>query len=339
MAVITIKELLEAGAHLGHRTNRWNPKMKRFIFEERNGIYIIDLKQTVKQVYVAWNYVRNCVAEGKDVIFVGTKKQARPIVQEIAKECAMPWITERWLGGTLTNFSTIRQSVNRLNELDRMEREKILDRLSKKEASMLRRESAKLHKNLDGIKDMERLPGAMVVIDVERERIAVKEALRIGIPIIAIVDTNVDPDDITLPIAGNDDAIRNIRLILSKMAAAIQEGKAHRKVVEPKEKRAPVKAAPVKGGPAPKGKPAVKREAVKASDRKTSAKPSEKKKVQRKETAEEVPAKAEVQEKETKKKTATSKEAAAGKKKANEASEAKKTEVKKTGVAKKKAEK
>lgn len=253
MAVVTIRELLEAGAHLGHRTNRWNPKMKRFIFEERNGIYIIDLKKTLRQLEKAWQFLRDLSAEGKEVIFVGTKKQAVEAVREIASSCGMPWVVERWLGGTLTNFATIQKSVGRLNELERMEEEGILDQLSKKEASALRREKNKLHRNLDGIKNMEKLPGAILVVDTEREKIAVLEALKIGIPIVALIDTNADPNNITYPIACNDDAIRNIRLILSRLAGAVTEGAAHRKQAEPEkaavkkpvEKKEPA-AAPAK---------------------------------------------------------------------------------------------
>ena len=309
MAVITIKELLEAGAHLGHRTNRWNPKMKRYIFEERNGIYIIDLKQTLRQVEQAWQFARDCVAEGNEIIFVGTKKQARKIVAEVAQDCGMPWISERWLGGTLTNFTTIRKSVKRLNELDQMERDGILKKLSKKEASALRREAAKLHRNLDGIKDMDRLPSAMVVIDVDRERIAVLEALKVGIPIIAIIDTNIDPDKITYPIAGNDDAMRNIRLILEKLTSAVKEGKVHRRPVEKvvREPRTPapekkqVKAAAADAKTAKDDKPQKKaagKTEVKASDKPKTEEKAEKK-------AEKIDKKtAEKPTKETKKKAA-----------------------------------
>ncbi|MDP8217908.1 MAG: 30S ribosomal protein S2 [Candidatus Theseobacter exili] len=273
MAVITIKELLEAGAHLGHRTNRWNPKMKRYIFEERNGIYIIDLKQTLRQVEIAWQFVRDCVAEGNEIIFVGTKKQSRKIVAEIAKDSEMPWISERWLGGTLTNFTTIRKSVKRLNELDKMEKDGILKKLSKKEASALRRQATKLHRNLDGVKDMERLPGAMIVVDVDKEKIAVLEALKVGIPIVAIIDTNTNPDNITYPIAGNDDAMRNIRLILEKLKMAVKEGNAHRKPVEQVVKEAkPVHEKHVSRTPAPT--PAVVKEAKPVHEKHVSRTPA-----------------------------------------------------------------
>ncbi len=224
MAVISMKQLLEAGVHFGHQTRRWNPKMAPYIFTERNGIYIIDLQKTVKKVEEAYNFVRDTVSEGKHVLFVGTKKQAQETVQEEAERCGMYYVHVRWLGGMLTNYHTIQKRIQRLKELEAMKENGTLDVLPKKEVAKLMAEADKLERFLGGIKDMPGLPGAVFVIDPRKEHIAVAEAKRLGIPIVAIVDTNCDPDEIDYIIPGNDDAIRAVRLITSKMADAVLEG-------------------------------------------------------------------------------------------------------------------
>ena len=222
---VNIKELLEAGAHFGHQTSRWNPKMRNFIFEARNGIHIIDLQKTLGQVKTAFGFLGDCVSQGKSILMVGTKMQAKDIIKEAAKNCGVYWVTERWLGGTLTNLETIRRSVKRLREIQGKKDDGSLDRLSKKESASLLRELHKLNKNLDGIKDMDRLPGALFIVDPNREKIAVQEARRLGIPIIALIDTNCNPDEIDYPIACNDDAIRTISLIIGKVEQAILEAR------------------------------------------------------------------------------------------------------------------
>lgn len=224
MAVITMKQLLEAGVHFGHQTRRWNPKMAPYIFTERNGIYIIDLQKTVRKVEEAYNFVRDMVAQGEKVLFVGTKKQAQESVREEAERCGMFYVNERWLGGMLTNFQTIRQRVNRLRDLERMEAEGVFEVLPKKEVAQLMGEREKLQRFLGGIKDMVQLPGVLFIIDPRKERIAVAEARRLGIPIVAIVDTNCDPDEVDYVIPGNDDAIRAVKLLTSKIADAVIEG-------------------------------------------------------------------------------------------------------------------
>ena len=224
MAVISMKQLLEAGVHFGHQTRRWNPKMARFIFTERNGIYIIDLQKTVKKVDEAYNFVRNLATEGGTVLFVGTKKQAQESVKDEATRCGMYYVNERWLGGMLTNFQTIQKRVDRLRVLEQMEVEGVFDVLTKKEVSALRHEMEKLERFLGGIKTMKKLPNALFIVDPRKERIAVAEARRLGIPIVAIVDTNCDPDEIDVVIPANDDAIRAVKLLTSKMADAIIEG-------------------------------------------------------------------------------------------------------------------
>jgi small subunit ribosomal protein S2 len=223
MAVISMKQLLEAGVHFGHQTRRWNPKMAKYIFTERNGIYIIDLQKTVKKVEEAYNFVKSLAADGGTVLFVGTKKQAQDSVKEEAERCGMFYINQRWLGGTLTNFQTIRKRIDRLHELERMETDGTFDVLPKKEVILLKKEKERLEKFLGGIKNMKKLPDALYVIDPRKERIAVQEARKLGIPIVAIVDTNCDPDEIDYIIPGNDDAIRAVRLLTSKMADAIIE--------------------------------------------------------------------------------------------------------------------
>jgi small subunit ribosomal protein S2 len=224
MATINMKQLLEAGVHFGHQTRRWNPKMKPFIFGARNGIHIIDLQKTVKLFRTSYDFTTRTVSDGYAVLFVGTKKQARDAVIEESERCGMFYVVNRWLGGMLTNFQTIRKSVSRLKELEAMKRDGSINRYTKKEVLKMEKELLKLEKNLGGIKDMDELPGAVFVIDPKRERIAVREARNLGIPVIAIADTNCDPDEIDFIIPGNDDAIRAIRLISSKMADACIEG-------------------------------------------------------------------------------------------------------------------
>lgn len=225
MAVVGMKQLLEAGVHFGHQTRRWNPKMKPFIFGARNGIYIIDLQRTVRLFNTAYQFVVDSVASGESVLFVGTKQQARDTIQEETERCGMFFVNQRWLGGMLTNFKTIKQRIDRLKELDSMVEDGSINRFPKKEILGLQHEREKLERNLGGIKKMNRLPGALFVVDTQRENIAVMEANRLGIPVVAIVDTNCDPDVIDYPIPGNDDAIRAIRLVTSKIADACIEGR------------------------------------------------------------------------------------------------------------------
>ncbi|WP_027726029.1 30S ribosomal protein S2 [Tuberibacillus calidus] len=223
MAVISMKQLLESGVHFGHQTRRWNPKMKPYIFTERNGIYIIDLQKTVKKVEEAYHFVRDLVADGGTVLFVGTKKQAQDSVKSEAERCGMYYVNQRWLGGTLTNFQTIRQRINRLKEIERMREDGTFDVLPKKEVVGLNKELERLEKFLGGIKDMERLPDALFVVDPRKERIAIAEARKLKIPVIAIVDTNCDPDEVDVVIPGNDDAIRAVKLLTAKIADAVVE--------------------------------------------------------------------------------------------------------------------
>ncbi|MCX6356239.1 MAG: 30S ribosomal protein S2 [Candidatus Aureabacteria bacterium] len=237
MAIITIRELLEAGVHFGHEAKRWNPKMRRFIFEERNGIHIIDLQQTLEQVENAYQAVRDTVASGKSVLFVGTKRQAKELIQDAALKAGMFYVTERWLGGFLTNNRTIRKSVGRLREIEGIIADGTIDKLPKKEISSIRREKAKLDHNLSGIKDMTDLPGAIFIVDIKKERIAVAEAKRLGIAIVALVDTNTDPEEIDYPIASNDDAIRAIKLLADKISQACSEGTKLRTVPEGEVKK------------------------------------------------------------------------------------------------------
>ncbi len=225
MAVISMKHLLEAGVHFGHQTRRWNPKMAPYIFTERNGIYIIDLQKTVKKVDEAYMFIRNIAMEGKTVLFVGTKKQAQESIQSEALRCNMFYVNNRWLGGMLTNFRTIRTRIERLNNIDKMEQSGQFEVLPKKEVIQLLHEREKLEANLGGIREMKKLPGALFVVDPRKEHIAVAEARALNIPIVAIVDTNCDPDEVDYVIPGNDDAIRAVKLIAGKMADAIIEGK------------------------------------------------------------------------------------------------------------------
>jgi len=225
MSTVTIKELLEAGVHFGHQTKRWNPKMKKYLFGERNGIYIIDLQKTLKKFQEAEAFLRSVAARGGTVLFVGTKKQAVDTIQEEAARAGMFFVNRRWLGGTLTNFQTITKSISRLKQLEDMQATGKFEAFSKKEILRLEREMEKLNNALLGIKAMENLPGAVFIIDPKKERIAVAEARRLGIPVVAVVDTNCDPDEIDFPIPGNDDAIRAVRLITSRLADTIIEGR------------------------------------------------------------------------------------------------------------------
>ncbi|HHV58772.1 MAG TPA: 30S ribosomal protein S2 [Clostridiaceae bacterium] len=225
MSVISMKQLLEAGVHFGHQTRRWNPKMAEYIFMERNGIYIIDLQKTVKKIEEVYFLIRDLAMNGERVLFVGTKKQAAESIREEAERCGEFFVNVRWLGGMLTNFNTIRKRVERLNKLNEMEQEGVFDVLPKKEVIKLRGEMEKLEKYLGGIKNMDRLPGVLFVVDPRKERIAVLEGRKLGIPVVAIVDTNCDPDEVDYVIPGNDDAIRAVKLIASKIADAVLEGK------------------------------------------------------------------------------------------------------------------
>ena len=225
MAVVSMKQLLEAGVHFGHQTRRWNPKMAQYIFTERNGIYIIDLQKTVKKLDEAYNFIFNVAAEGGEVLFVGTKKQASDSVKEEAERAGAHFVNARWLGGMMTNFKTIQKRIERLEQLHKMETDGTFDLLPKKEVSQLNLEIEKLEKFMGGIKTMKKLPGALFIVDPRKERIAVAEAKKLGIPIVAIVDTNCDPDEIDYVIPGNDDAIRAVKLIAGAMADAIIEGK------------------------------------------------------------------------------------------------------------------
>ena len=225
MAVVTTRQLLESGVHFGHQTRRWNPKMKEYIFTERNGIYIIDLQKTVKKIDEAYNFVRDIAMNDGTVLFVGTKKQAQESIEQEAKRCEMFYVNQRWLGGLLTNFKTIQTRIAKLNQINKMEADGDFDLLPKKEVIQLCALREKLMKNLGGIKEMKKLPSCMFVVDPRKEHIAVMEARNLGIPIVAIVDTNCDPDDVDYVIPGNDDAIRAVKLIASKIADAVLEGK------------------------------------------------------------------------------------------------------------------
>lgn len=232
MSIVSMKQLLEAGVHFGHQTRRWNPKMAKYIFTERNGIYIIDLQKTVGRIESAYEFVKSIVSENREILFVGTKKQAQESVHEESKRCEMPYVNQRWLGGMLTNFNTIRKRVDRLHQLDKMEEDGTFGLLPKKEVIKLRHEKEKLEKFLGGIKDMKQLPGAVFIVDPRKERIAVAEARKLGIPIVSIVDTNCDPDEIDHVIPGNDDAIRSVKLITSIMADAVLEAKQGEQIKE-----------------------------------------------------------------------------------------------------------
>jgi small subunit ribosomal protein S2 len=241
MAVVTMRELLDSGVHFGHQTRRWNPKMKRFIFTERNGIYIIDIQQSLALIDKAYDFVKDVVAKGGNVLFVGTKKQAQEPIQSQAKRVGMPYVTERWLGGMLTNFPTVYKRIQRLKELEALEASN--DQvLTKKELLLLRREREKLHKNLDGIRNMTKLPAAIWVVDTKLEHLAVAEAKKLGIPVIAILDTNCDPDEVDFKIPGNDDAIRSVTLLTRVISDAIAVGLQARSANVAKEAAAAAKA-------------------------------------------------------------------------------------------------
>lgn len=225
MAQVTIKQLLEAGVHFGHQTQRWNPKMKKYIFGERNGIYIINLEITLSCIEKAMAYIKQIASEGKDILLVGTKRQAQEPLKNAAVNSGMPYVEQRWLGGMLTNFETVRKSVARLEYIDKMEQEDGFQFVTKKEAGMLKKEREKLVKNLSGIRKMRRLPGALFVIDSKKEEIGIKEAIKLGIPVVAVLDTNCDPDLVDYPIPGNDDAIRAVKLFCELVTGAIKEGR------------------------------------------------------------------------------------------------------------------
>jgi len=259
---VTIKELLDSGVHFGHQTRRWNPKMEDYIFESRNKIHIIDIRKTIRLLDAAMDFIRDVVANGKDVLLVGTKKQSREILKETAERSEMHYVVDRWLGGALTNFQTIRLSINRLEELEAIRKESQLEGRSKKEVASLRREEHKLHRNLDGIRAMNNLPGVMVIIDIGREMNAVLEGRKLNIPIVALVDTNRNPALVDFPIPGNDDGIRSTKLIVSKIEEAIHEGLELRKkmIEDNKEKKSD-----------------DKKEKAKKSDSKKPAEPRKKK--------------------------------------------------------------
>ena len=242
-SIISMKQLLEAGVHFGHQTRRWNPKMAKYIFTERNGIYIIDLQKTVKKVDEAYNFIRETAQNGGSILFVGTKKQAQEAMREEAVRCNQYYINERWLGGMMTNFKTIQKRVARLRQLEKMEEDGTFDVLPKKEVLGLRHEMEKLNRNLGGIKEMKKLPAALFVVDPRKEHIAVLEARKLNIPIVATVDTNCDPDEVDYVIPANDDAIRAVRLLASKMADAVLEGRQGQQTAEAAEAPADEAAA------------------------------------------------------------------------------------------------
>ena len=225
MSVVAMKQLLEAGVHFGHQTRRWNPKMAEYIFQARNGIHIIDLQKSSKKLDEAYDFLKNQAEEGKTVLFVGTKKQAQECAKEAAEKCGMYYVNQRWLGGTLTNFKTIRNRVKRLTDIEKMQEDGTFEVLPKKEVILLKKEMEKLERNLGGIKEMTELPGVMFVVDPNKEKIAILEARKLGIPVIGLVDTNCNPEDVDYPIPGNDDAIRAVKLIMDVMANAVIEGK------------------------------------------------------------------------------------------------------------------
>ena len=272
MISIGIKELLDAGVHFGHQTKRWNPKMKPFIFEARNGIHIIDLSKTLSQLEAACTFLNNTVAKGGHVLFVGTKKQAQEAVREAAKACGQFYVTERWLGGTLTNYNTVRRSIARMKQIEKMDSDGSINQYGKQEQSVYRREAARLFKNLDGIRAMEKHPAAMFVIDVKREHNAVAEARRLKIPLVAIVDTNCDPEIIDYPIPANDDAIRSVRMILTTVVQTVTQARAEyeakyaRRKQEKEERDAAASAAQAQASaPAATPAPAAVESAVAAA--------------------------------------------------------------------------
>jgi small subunit ribosomal protein S2 len=268
MPPVTKRQLLEAGVHFGHQTRRWNPKMKQFIFGERNGIYIIDLEQTLELLTKAYDVVKDLSASGGTILFVGTKKQAQESVERYALHCGMPFVSLRWLGGTLTNFQTIKHRIDRLQQLKDMEDQQLYETLPKKEVLRLNHERHKLERNLHGITEMTALPDALFVLDTKKEQIAVAEARRLGLPIVAVVDTNCDPDEVDYPVPGNDDAIRSATLMCKVIAEAVLEGRAYRpsQVFEPDEPVREVELeARVEAEPAPTPEPAKNDETKEAN--------------------------------------------------------------------------
>ncbi len=277
MSEISMREMLEAGVHFGHQTNRWNPKMKPYIFGARNGIYIIDLQKTVPLFNTAYEFLVRTIAEGDKVLFVGTKKQAQEVIEEQAKRATQYFVNHRWLGGTLTNYRTIKDSIDRLRAIEKMATDGTFDKLTKKEVLHLTREKAKLEKNLGGIKDMTKLPGAVFVVDTKKEHIAVAEARKLKIPVVAIVDTNCDPDEIDYLIPGNDDAIRSIRMFVTKAADACAEGNGiweKRLASMQEEEKTRKDHGPPPGTPreTPEGTPGPKVEVVRAPGREEGGK-------------------------------------------------------------------
>jgi small subunit ribosomal protein S2 len=287
---IGIKELLEAGVHFGHQTRRWNPKMKRFIFDSRNGIHIIDLTQTLQQLTEVCEHLGNIVRNGGNVLFVGTKKQAQQAIKDAAISCGQPYVTERWLGGTLTNMKTVRRSIGRMNEIEKMFEDGSINQFGKKEQSSLNRQRERLVRNLGGIREMTKFPEAIFIVDVKREHNAVAEARRLKIPLIAIADTNCNPDYVDMPIAGNDDAIRSIRLLLSVITEAVTQARAEYEAKYAAKKKAeeeaaaaetpteetptaetPAAEAPAAPAPAPAAAPAAEAPAAVATDDKAPA--------------------------------------------------------------------
>ena len=271
---IGIKELLEAGVHFGHQTRRWNPKMKRFIFDARNGIHIIDLGQTIQQLKDVCDTLGDIVRKGGNVLFVGTKKQAQQAVRDAATSCGQPYVNERWLGGTLTNMKTVRQSIGRLKEIEKMFEDGSINKFGKKEQASLNRDRQRLIRNLGGIRDMEKFPEAIFIIDVKREHNAVAEAKRLKIPLVAIVDTNCDPDDVTHPIAGNDDAIRSIRLLLSAITETLTQARAEYEANAAAKAKAAAAEAAAEAEAAAKAKEEAEA-AAKAAEAEAAAKASE----------------------------------------------------------------
>ena len=254
MISIGVKELLDSGVHFGHQTKRWNPKMKPFIFDARNGIHIIDLSKTLNQLEAACGFLGSTVSKGGKVLFVGTKKQAQQAVKETAIQCGQFYVTERWLGGTLTNFSTIKRSIARLKQIEKMEADGTINHYVKQEQSMIRREAARLAKFFEGIRAMDKYPGSMLVVDIKREHNAVAEARRLKIPVVAIVDTNCDPELVDYPVAGNDDAIRSVRMILATLGQAILQAQAEYEAKYARRKTAE-EAAPEQAAAVPEAVP------------------------------------------------------------------------------------
>ncbi len=251
MAVVSMKQLLDSGVHFGHQTRRWNPKMKRFIFTERNGIYIIDLQQTLGYIDNAYEFVKQTVAHGGSILFVGTKRQAQEVIAEQAQRVGMPYVNQRWLGGMLTNFQTVHKRLQRLKELEDMEQTGVLVSLSKKEQLVLSREKAKLERSLGGIRDMQKVPSAVWIVDTKKEHIAVGEARKLGIPVVAILDTNCDPDEVDYKIPGNDDAIRSAALLTRVIADAVAEGLMARSAAQANAGREDGAEQPAIGGDEP----------------------------------------------------------------------------------------